>query len=115
MEKFLPDTVKAILLGLIAIVFALSRLARALPQVRWLRFFRFAGVQMSEEEMARRRRSANRLAALEIAVAGLALPLLYFVSTIMLLSDLKTIHIVIVALCSSLCMVLGIWVFVRNR
>jgi len=82
METFLPDTVKVILFGLIVIAFALSRLARALPHVAWLQVFRLP--QMSEEQRARRRRSANRLTALEIVLAGLALPLLYLLSTVML-------------------------------
>src|SRR5712691_6846763 len=77
METFLPDTVKAILLGLLAVAFALARLARALPHVAWLQVFRLPVMQMSEEQRARRRRSGNRLAGLEIVLAGLALPLLY--------------------------------------
>ncbi|HVS20893.1 MAG TPA: hypothetical protein VHD88_03550 [Pyrinomonadaceae bacterium] len=43
MEAFLPDTVKAILLGLLAIAFALARLARALPHVAWLQVFSTPG------------------------------------------------------------------------
>jgi hypothetical protein len=115
MEVFLPDTVKAILLGLIAIVFALAWLARRLPHVAWLRIFRLPVVQMSEEERVRRRRSANRLAALEMVFAGLALPLLYFVSTVMFFSEPKTGPTIIVSACSILCIALGIWIFVRNR
>lgn len=115
MEAFLPDTVKAILLGLLAIAFALAWLARALPQVAWLQVFRFPAIQMSEEQRARRRRSANQLAALEVIVAGLALPFLYFVSTVMLFNDFKTIPTIIVTACSVLCIALGIWIFVRNR
>jgi hypothetical protein len=102
METFLPDTVKAILLGLIVIAFALARLARALPHVAWLQVFRLPVIQMSEEQRARRRRSANRLAGLEIIVAGLALPLLYFVSTIMLFNEPKTPPTIIVTACSLL-------------
>jgi len=115
METFLPDSVKAILLALIALVFVLSRLARALPQVSWLRFFRLPLVQVSEEQRARRRRSANRMAGFEIVVAGLALPLLYFISTIIFFSEPKPIPTIVVTACSVLCLALGIWIFVRNR
>jgi len=115
MEMFLPDTVKAILLGLLAILFALARLARALPHVAWLQVFRLPVIQMSEEQRARRRRSANRLAALEIVLAGLALPLLYFISTIMLFNEVETVPLIIVNTCSGLCIAVGIWIFVRNR
>ena len=115
METFLPDTVKAILLGLFAIAFALAWLARALPNVVWLQVFRLPAVQMSEEEKARRRRSANRQTALEIIVAGLALPLLYLVSTVMIFNDFKTILTIIVSAYSVSCIALGSWILVRNR
>lgn len=70
---------------------------------------------MSEEQRARRRRSANRLTALEIVLAGLALPLLYLVSTVMLFNEPKTIPMIIVTACSIFCVAVGIWIFVRNR
>lgn len=115
MEVFLPDTVKAILLGLLAIAFASVWLARALPQVTWLQIFRLPAIQLSEEQKRRQRRSANQQVALEIMVAGLALPLLYFVSTVMLFSDFETLPTIIVTACSVLCIAIGIWIFVRNR
>ncbi len=115
MEAFLPNAVKATLLGLIAIAFVLVWLARAHPNVHWLQIFRLPAVPMSEEQRARRRRSANRLAALEIIIAGLALPLLYAVSTIMMFNNLKTTPTIIVTACSILCIAIGIWILVRNR
>ena len=115
METLLPDSVKAILLGLIAVVFVLSRLARRFPHVAWLRAFRLPVIQMSEEQRAKRRRSANRMAGLEIVLAGIGLPVVYFASTIMFWSDPQTIPIIIVAACSVLCIAVGVWVFVRNR
>ncbi len=72
MESFLPDSVKAILFGQIVIAFALSRLARAFPKVGWLQIFRLPLSKMSEEQVARRRRTANRIAALELVLAGFA-------------------------------------------
>ena len=115
MEAFLPDTIKAVLLGLIAIWFALALLARALPQVAWLQAFRLPGMKLTEEQRAGRRRAGNRQAALEIVVVGLALPILYFVSTVLLFNDFKTVPTVIVTACSVGCIALGIWIFVRNR
>lgn len=114
METFFPDSVKAILLGLIAMVFVLSRLARWFPHVAWLQVFRLPVIQMSEEQKAKRRRSGNRMAGLEMVLAGIVLPLLYFGSTIMFFSEPKTIPTIIVAACSVLCIALGIWIFVRN-
>ena len=114
METFFPDSVKAVLLGLIAIAFVLSRLANAFPDVVWLQVFRLPVRQMSEEERSRRRRSANRMAALEITLAGLALPLVYFISTVMFFSEPRTIPTIIVTASSIFCIALGIWIFVRN-
>jgi len=113
-ERFLPDTVKAILLGLIAIVFVLSRLARWFPKVAWLQLLRLPVVQLNEEQRSQRRRSGNRMAGLEIVLAGIMLPLVYFVSTIMFFSEPGTIPMIIVTASSVLCIALGIWIFVRN-
>src|SRR5882672_197895 len=113
MEAFLPDTVKAILLGVIA--FALGWLARAHPDIAWLQVFRLPWLRLSEEEKARRRRAANRLAGLEIIVAGLVLPLLNVFSAGMMFNDLKPIPTFIVGTCSVLLTGLGIWVLIRNR
>ena len=69
MEKPFPDSVKAILFGLIVIVFVLSRFAVAFPDVAWLQVFRLPARQMSGEERARRRRSANRLRTVCVCIA----------------------------------------------
>ena len=114
METFLPNSVKAILLGIIALVFVLSQLARWLPHVAWLQLFRLPVIQMSEEQKAKRRRSGNRMAGLEMVLAGVVLPLLYFGSTIMFFSTPQTIPTIIVTAGSVLCIALGIWMFVRN-
>lgn len=114
MEVFFSSTVKAILLGLIAVVFLLNRLARARPDVTWLQIFRLPVVQMTEEQRERRRRSGNRMAALEMILAGFALPIVYLLSTIMFFSEPKTVPLVIVSACSILCIGVGIWIFARN-
>jgi hypothetical protein len=114
METFFPDSVKAILLGVIAIVFVLSRLARWFPHVAWLQVFRLPVIQMSEEQRAKRRRAGNRMAGLELILAGIGLPLLYLASTIMFWGDPQAIPIIIVGACSVLCIAVGIWIFVRN-
>src|SRR5947199_9517259 len=95
MAIFLSGTVKAILLGLIAIVFVLSRLARSRPDIGWLQVFRLPIVQMSEERRARMRRSANRLAALEMIIAGFTFPILYFISMVLFFNTaLKLVMII---------------------
>jgi peptidoglycan/LPS O-acetylase OafA/YrhL len=114
LEVFLPDSVKTILLGLLATAFALAWLARALPHIAWLQAFRLPATHMNEEQRAQRRRSANRHAALEIVVAGLCLPLLYFVATVMMFNEFKTMATTIVTVCSIACIAVGTWIFVRN-
>lgn len=114
MEKLFPDSVKAILFGLIAIVFVLSRFAVAFPDVAWLQVFRLPVRQMSDEERARRRRSANRLAGLQIILAGILLPFLYLVSNVFMFSEPKPLALTIVTACSIACIALGIWIFVKN-
>ena len=115
MESFLPDSVKAILLGLIAVVFVLSRLAPRFPDVAWLQMFRLPVRHMSEEEKARRRRRANLMAGIEIILAGLILPLLYLASKVMMFNEPTPPGLMIVGACSLACIGLGIWVIARNR
>jgi len=115
MEAFLPDTVKVVLVGLMAFAFVLNRLARALPHVAWLQVFRLPVLHLSDEQKAARRRAGNRTAAVELILLGLALPLLYVASTVMLFNDIKTSAMVLVGGCSVICVGLGIWLLVRNR
>jgi hypothetical protein len=105
---------RAILLGVIVIAFGLNRLARAFPDVAWLQFFRLPEREMSEEEKARRRRRANRLAGMEMVIAGLVLPLLYFVPTFMMFNEPKPVPMFVIGALSIACITLGIWMFARN-
>jgi uncharacterized membrane protein YqjE len=114
METFFPDSVKAVLLGLIAVAFVLSRLACWFPHVAWLQLFRLPVIQMSEEQREKRRRSGNRMAGLEMVLVGIGLPVLYIASTIMFWSDPQPIPLIIVITCSVICIAVGIWIFVRN-
>jgi hypothetical protein len=114
MESFLPDSIKAILLGLIAVVFVLSRLSYRFPEVAWLQHFRLPVRQLSEEEKARRRRRANLMAGIEFILAGLILPLLYLASKVMMFNEPTTLGLVIVGGCSLACIGLGIWFIVRS-
>jgi hypothetical protein len=114
MESLLPDSVKAILLGLIAVVFVLSRLAPRFPDVAWLQIFKLPVRQMSEEEKARRRRRANLMAGTEMILAGLILPLLYLASKVMMFNEPTTLGLIIVGACSLACIGLGVWVIARS-
>ncbi len=71
-------------------------------------------MQISEAQKIRRRQSANRLAGLEIIIAGLILPVVYFISTVIFFNEPKAVSMVIVSVCSVLCIAVGIWIFARN-
>ena len=111
---FLTPTVKAILLGLIAVAFVLSRLARAYPDVGWLQRFRLPVRQMSEEERARRRKSGNRMAAVQMVLGGLILPFLYLASTVFMFETPSTVAMIVVGALSAACVAGGVWVFIRS-
>ena len=115
MESLFPDSVKAILMGVLTVIFTLNWLAPRHPEVAWLQAFRLPVPRLSEEQKARRRRTANRIAGLEIIVAGLALPLLYVAATVMMFNDFRPIPTAIVGVVSLGCIVLGIWIFARAR
>lgn len=114
MEMFLPDDVKQVLVGLIATAFVLGLLARKFPDVTWLQFFRLPQSHLSEKELARRRRSGDRLAAFEMIGAGFLLPLFYMLVTVMTFNEFETMPTLIVGACSVLCVVAGIWILVRT-
>lgn len=115
MELFIPDSVKTILVALIVLAFVFSRLAPRFPDVAWLQIFRLPVRHMSEAEQARQRRRASLMAGIQIILAGLALPLLYLVSKVMMFDEPTPLGMTIAAGCMLLCIGLGIWVIVRNR
>jgi sterol desaturase/sphingolipid hydroxylase (fatty acid hydroxylase superfamily) len=114
-ETFLSDWAKGVLLAILAVMFSLNWFARKNPEVSWLQAFRLPDPPFAEEEKARRRRIGNQMAGLEIALAGLAIPLLYMAATVMMFNDFKMMTTVIVGLCSVSCIGLGLWLFWRNR
>lgn len=114
MDSFLPDSVKAILLGFVAVVFVLSRLSYRFPDVAWLQHFRLPIPHFSEEKKRQQRRRASLMAGMEIILAGMVLPVLYIAAKVMMFNEPTTLGMVIVGACSLACIFLGIWVVVRN-
>jgi hypothetical protein len=114
MDKFLPNWVKAILLGVIVVAFGLNRLASAYPQVEWLHKFRLPVWEMSEQEKARRQKSGNRMAALQMILAGLILPFGYLASTVFMFNEPGTVAMIVVGALSFLCISVGIWLLAKN-
>ncbi len=114
MDRFLPNWLKAILLGVIVVAFGLSRLAVAFPEVDWLQKFRLPVREMSEEERTRRRKWGNRMAALEMILAGVILPFGYLASTVFMFNEPGTVAMIIVGSLSFLCIAAGIWLLVKN-
>jgi hypothetical protein len=114
-DVFLPNPVKLVLLGLIAIAIVLGAFARRFPEVRWLQSFRLPERPMSEEQRARRRRAGNRRAGVEMILAGFVIPTVYLLSNVMFLSEPRRPAVLVVGAIALLCVVLGIVVLVRNR
>jgi len=114
MDKFLPNWVKAILLGVIVVAFGLNRLAVAFPETDWLQKFRLPVREMSDEERTRRRKAGNRMAALEMILAGLVLPFLYLASTVFMFNEPGTVAMIVVGTLSFFCIAAGIWIFAKN-
>lgn len=115
MGSLLPQWVQIVLLAIITILFVLNRLARARPHVAWLQAFRLPERYLSEEQKAARRRAGNRMAAVELMLLALALPIVYVGSTVMFFNDIKAVTLAMVGGCSACLLGLGIWVLVRNR
>lgn len=102
------------MLGLIAVAFGLSRLARAYPKVGWLQVFRLPERQMSVEEKARRKRGENLRAGFEIILAGFVLPLVYFGLGVVFFTEPSVLEVAVVGLLSVLFIGGGVWVLARN-
>jgi hypothetical protein len=95
-EALLPDSVKALLAGFIAIVFTLGWLARRNPKTAWLQAFRLPVHERTPEQHERRRRSQNRMVGLEIVAVGLGLPVFYMFMRAMWLSDFEAVPTLLV-------------------
>jgi hypothetical protein len=114
MEMFLPESVKTVLLGLIAGAIVLGWLAPKFPDIAWLQIFRLPQRQLSPAEQERRRRAGNRHAAIEMMLAGLIVPMLYVVSTVMMFNDFGAVGMVVTSAISLTCFGGGVWLLVRN-
>lgn len=107
--------VQMVLVGIIAIVFVLSRLSRRFPDVAWLQVFRFNWPQLSEEQKAKHRRRANISGGVELILLGTILPMGYAAMTVMMFNDFTLIATTLVLAGSALCIGLGVTAIWRNR
>jgi len=108
-------TIELVLGSLLVLVLGLSALSRHFPHVAWLRVFRYDGSRLSEEQRARIRRQANAHAGIEMILMGLALPLLYVFSTVMLFNNFTAGGTVLVLAGSALFIGLGGTAVWRSR
>lgn len=114
METLFPDSVKVVVGGVVVMLFVFNRLAVALPHVNWLQRFRLPEPRISEEERAKRRRRGNRLAAIEMVLAGVILPFGYLASTVMFFNEPGAIAMVAIGVCSLGLIAVGVCVFAKN-
>jgi hypothetical protein len=109
------DTLKAVLGGVVVVVFGLSALSRRFPQVEWLQHFRYDPPKLSEAQRARMQRRANVHAGVELILLGLVLPMGYVVLTVMMFNDITRTGMAIALAASVLCIGLGITAIVRRN
>lgn len=115
MEAFLPEWLKEILVGLIALVIVLSWLAGRFPHIAWLRVFRLPKRQLSPEEEARRRRREKLMIGMEMILFGVVLPLGYGTLTVMMFNDFDPLVSALVLAGSAALVIGGIVVLARLR
>jgi hypothetical protein len=114
-EAFLPDTVKAILVALIATVIILGLLAKRFPHMAWLQVFRLPENRLSAREQERHRREQNRLAGVEFILLGIGIPLVYLAVTMMFFAEPALGVSLIIGASSVLCIALGIVAIAKSR
>ncbi len=107
--------VQMVLVGIIAIVFALSRLSRRFPQVAWLQVFRYEPPRMSEEQRAKNRQRANVYAGVELILMGIVMPMGYAALTVMFFNSFTPLATTLVLTGSALCIGLGVTAIWRSR
>jgi hypothetical protein len=112
-ESFLPESVKIVLMGIIALAIVLSALARKLPNVAWLQFFRLQD-NRTEEQKRRARRSGDILGGLEMIMAGVAVPAVYLVGSVMFFNDPTRGTLLLVGAISVVLIALGVGVIVKT-
>ncbi len=104
-----------VLLGLLAVVYGVSALARRFPHVAWLKPFRNPFGKLSPAQQAKMRRRANMHAGIELILLGVIVPMGYVVLTVMMFNDFDTVPTLLVLGASLLCIGLGITAIVRSR
>lgn len=112
------QVLQVVILTVLAAVFGLSSLSRRYPHVGWLQPFRFNWPQLSEEQRERMRRRANVHAGIQLILLGVAVPIVYVGSSIMMFNDPSvrglTLSVAIAALLIALG-ITGVWRNARRR
>jgi hypothetical protein len=99
-------------MGVVAIVFVLTLLARKMPHVAWLQFFSIPDYRTDEQKL-RAERSADMLAGFEMILAGMAAPAVYIFSTIMFFNEPSSAVLLVVGAFSLVFVGLGLRVILR--
>ena len=117
METFLPEVVKQVGMALITGAVLLVWVARRFPNVSWLQRFQFPEFRpkRSPAQEARHRRVANVITALEIMLFGLAFPVLYVLSKVMMFDDLERVPLILSFAATGVCFCIGIWILLRAK
>ncbi len=108
-------TIQFILVGIFAVIFGASAIARRFPNVAWLQVLRYDPPRLSVEQRARNRRRANVYAGVEMILMGVVLPFGYFALTVMFFNSPTPTGIVLTLGASLLLIVLGVVSIARSR
>ncbi|HYN82820.1 MAG TPA: hypothetical protein VES88_15130 [Gemmatimonadaceae bacterium] len=111
-ESFLPESVKMVLMGIVSVVIVLSALARRMPDVAWLQTFKLQD-KRTEEQKRKAQRSANILGGFEMILAGVALPAVYVISTVMFFNEPSQGALLLVGALSVLLIGIGVRVILK--
>jgi magnesium-transporting ATPase (P-type) len=111
-ESFLPEPVKMVLMGIISLVIVLSALQRKMPNVAWLQAFKLQD-NRTEEQKRRAQRSASMLGGFEMIFAGVAVPAVYLVGTVMFFNEPTQGALLLVGALSVVLIGLGVRVIVK--
>jgi hypothetical protein len=140
MFDFLPEPVKTVLVGVLAVFALLVTAANSLPDVAWLRPFRLnqnlseaqkarmrrlpdvawlrpfrLNQNLSEAQKARMRRRARLHVGLELIGVGLLLPVGYLVLTVMMFNEIDPLTMGLTLAGSVVCIGLGIWAMFSSK
>jgi hypothetical protein len=114
MFQFIPESVKTIVLGVIATVIVLGAIAKRRPDIAWLQRFRLPDDRLTPPQKERLRRSQNVTAGVELILLGMVVPMGYAVLTMMFFNTPDFWMTLLTGVISVVCIALGVVAIVKR-